>query len=75
VNALTVHLHHLRTVRGTHARPGYCVRGARAWFAQHQLDWPAFCRHGIDAVTLEATGDAFALAIVAHAREEQAHGR
>lgn len=66
---LIVRLEHLRSVRGFHTRPGLCATGSRAWFARYGLDWRAFCRHGIDADVLLATGDAFALAVVAHARE------
>lgn len=66
---------HLRGVRGFSARPGFCNRGARAWFAKHGLDWAAFLRHGIDAEQLRATGDALALAVIAHAEAEGAHGR
>ncbi|HEX7128593.1 MAG TPA: hypothetical protein VF217_00825 [Rhodanobacteraceae bacterium] len=77
MSGLIVRLEHLRTVPGFSPRPGFCMRGARAWFAQHGLDWAAFRREGIDADMLLATGDAFAIATVAHVRqiEESAHGR
>jgi hypothetical protein len=66
---------HLRSVPGFTARRGFCARGGRAWFQRHGLDWSHFVRHGIDAEQLEATGDGMALALVAHARQEAAHGR
>lgn len=66
---------HVRSVTGLSRRRGFCLSGARAWFSRHGLDWRDFVRHGIDAAVLEATGDALALTLVAHAREEIAHGR
>lgn len=66
---------HLRSVPGFSPRPGFCLRKARPWFKRHGLDWRDFVRNGIDAAALEATGDALALAVVAHARQEVAHGR
>lgn len=47
---------------------GYCNRGARSWFARHQLDWAEFINQGIDAEQLLATGDAMAEAVVAVAQ-------
>jgi hypothetical protein len=47
---------------------GYCNRGARSWFARHQLDWADFIHQGIAAEQLLATGDAMAEAVVAVAR-------
>lgn len=67
---------HLRSVPGFGPRRGFCARGGRAWFARHGLDWTDFVRHGIEAEILEQTGDGLALALVAHARsQEAAHGR
>lgn len=48
---------------------GLCSRGAASWFASHGLDWFDFVQNGIDADVLEATGDHYALAVVAHARQ------
>ncbi len=48
---------------------GLCARGARAWFAQHGLDWSAFIAQGIDAERLEATGDHYARIVCEHARK------
>ena len=57
-------------------RVGYCAAGARQWFAANGLNWADFVRAGIEAVRLEATGDPLALALVAHAKEqEQVNGR
>lgn len=53
----------------THLREvNYCARGARAWFARHNLDWSAFLRQGIPVAHLEATGDALALRLAEHVR-------
>jgi len=52
---------------------GLCVNGSRAWFARHGLDFRAFVREGLDAKTLLATGDAMALRVVEHARQQQEH--
>ncbi|MFN4064623.1 MAG: hypothetical protein ACK4JA_10505 [Parazoarcus communis] len=43
---------------------GYCNRGARAWFAQHRLDWSRFLEEGLPATDLLATGDHLAQAVV-----------
>jgi hypothetical protein len=53
-----------------------CFAGARPWFRRHGLDWQAFLREGLDAETLRATGDPFALRViaVAEAREEREAG-
>lgn len=66
---LIVRLEHLGGVRGFSARPGFCRRGARAWFQAHGLDWDAFRREGIDAELLLASGDPMAIALVEHARQ------
>lgn len=61
-----VRLAHLRSVPGLGARPGYCMSGARAWFAQHGLDFVAFAREGLPASVLLATGCPLAQRLVAH---------
>lgn len=66
---MIVTLEHLSGVRGFSTRPGFCRRGARAWFARHGLDWDAFRRTGLDASVFLKTGDALALALVKHAQE------
>ncbi len=65
---LIVRVRHLRTCPSFTARPGFCMRGARSWFASRGLDWAAFVRDGIPAHRLTATGDALALRLVEHAR-------
>ena len=54
-----------------------CVRrNARRWFAERGLDWSAFVRDGVDASVFTASGDAFALKLVAAVEaREAAHGR
>lgn len=55
---------------------GYCSRGARAWFAQHGLDYLAFVRNGLPAHTLAALGDALADAAIEQAtRREVQNGQ
>lgn len=74
---MIVRLEHLALVRGFSTRPGFCRKGARAWFKRYGMDWDGFRHDGIDSAVLTATGDAFALALVAAAEqaEESAHGR
>lgn len=63
-----VHMRHIREA-------GLCSSGMRAWFTLHDLDILDFIRNGIPAERLEATGDHFALQVVAVARAEAArHG-
>ena len=54
---------------GDMRRLGYCNRGARDWFARHQLDWSLFIDQGLPAPMLLATGDSMAEDVVAAARE------
>lgn len=73
---MIVTLEHMSTVTGFGPKPGLCRRGARAWFERYGLSWDEFRTVGIDADVLRATGDAFALAVVAHAENmEAARGR
>lgn len=69
---LIVRTEHMRGVTGFSDTPGFCVGKSRLWFQRHGLDWRDFCRNGIDAEVLIATGDGMALAIVEHARKLQA---
>jgi hypothetical protein len=46
---------------------GHCVKGARGWFAQYDLDFRTFIRHGLDSATLLQTGDARAIDVVSKA--------
>ena len=43
---------------------GHCVAGARGWFHSYGLDFRDFLKHGIDAETFLATGDALAQQVV-----------
>ncbi|MEX2524437.1 MAG: hypothetical protein WD750_05730 [Gammaproteobacteria bacterium] len=60
---MKVHVRHLRQAH-------HCARGARRWFARHDLDWRGFVRNGIEAEALIATGDPMAMKVVDAAREE-----
>ena len=53
---------------GDMRRLGYCNRGAREWFARHQLDWSQFIDQGLPAPLLLATRDNMAEDVVAAAR-------
>ena len=60
---------HLYSMPGQGARPGWCHKGAREFCHRHGLDWLRIVRAGgIHARELAATGDALALALIAHAR-------
>lgn len=75
---MIITLQHLAGVRGFNVRPGFCRRGARAWFARHGLNWSRFRHQGLHESQFLAVGDALALALVNHAREqagEQNDGR
>jgi len=65
----------LHSFRGFGARPGFCHRGARGLCARYGINWRAIVfAGGVPASTLIATGDALALALVAHAFEVS-HGQ
>ena len=49
-----------------------CFQGSRPWLARHGLSWQDFLANGIEAETLEATGDALALRVIAQARARMA---
>lgn len=51
-----------------------CARGIRDWFARYDLDYRTFVDAGLPASVLEATGDDFALRVVAAARARAAGG-
>jgi hypothetical protein len=72
---MRVTIEHFRAVPGFGSTPGFCVSGGRAWFKANGLDWREFVRHGIEIERLEAIGDCFCRAIVAHARKEATRGR
>lgn len=56
---------------------GHCVRGAKQWFDGYGLDFRSFLESGIAASKLLATGDAYGIQVVEHARRrvEAEHGR
>lgn len=56
-----VRMEHVRAAR-------MCSRGARAFFARHNLDWQTFIKDGLPAEVIAATGDAMALQVVEVAR-------
>lgn len=56
-----VRMEHIRAAR-------MCSRGARAFFARHNLDWQTFLKDGLPAEVIAATGDAMALQVVEVAR-------
>lgn len=51
-----------------------CSSAARAWFGRHGLSWTSFLSEGVPASALEQTGDPFAVAVGARAREEATNG-
>lgn len=75
---MIVTTHHMLTIPGFTARGGFCRTGSRRWADAQGLDWHEFVAHGIESEKLLATGDGFALALVAWAEkceaQERAHG-
>ena len=71
---MKVTLQHYRTCPGFGRKPGFCNREGRAWAKRLGLDWGRFVRDGIEDSELEATGNAFAIALAKHARSEAGHG-
>lgn len=67
-----VTVQHLHSAPNFNGGAGFCARGVRLWAQQHGLDWAAFVRNGLPAEVLEATGDAMALRVAAHARAQAA---
>lgn len=63
-----VTVQHLHTVPNFNGAQGFCARGVRVWAVQRGLCWATFVRDGLPAGVLEATGDAMALRVAAHAR-------
>lgn len=60
---------HLFTIPGFSPRRGFCRDKSKAWAKRQGIDWRAFVRDGIDADSLLATGDGFAIALVEWARK------
>lgn len=65
MNDIRVHMKHIWQMH-------CCSRGARIWAQRHGIDYTKFLREGVPVETLEATGDAFALAVCKIARAEAA---
>lgn len=72
---MIVTIQHLHSVPTWTTRQGYCHGQARAFFEARGWDWLAFVREGIDAQRLLDTGDALAIRLVEHARQEVANGQ
>jgi hypothetical protein len=45
-------------------KAGYCISGARKWFADHGLDFNHFVKHGIDSEEFLSKGDAHAQRVI-----------
>ena len=52
-----------------------CMKGSRAFFRKHDLDWSDFLEHGIPVARLEEIGDPIALRAAEQAIKEELHGR
>lgn len=63
MNGVRVQVRHMRAL-------GFCLKGCRAFYAAHGLDWKACLREGTPAEQVEATGDAMAVRAAALARKE-----
>lgn len=48
-----------------------CSKGARKFFARHNLDWHDFLRNGIDVEILEQIDDAMCQRVIEVARGQQ----
>lgn len=64
-----VTMEHLRSIPGYGPKPGFCTRGARAFFIRYGLNWQQFRHEGLPAEDFLQTGDALALALVAWAKQ------
>lgn len=65
---IIVKAEHLREARKRHG--GYCTRGISTWFERYNLNMRQFLIHGYPIEVVEATGDAFGLAVAKIAREK-----
>jgi hypothetical protein len=54
---------------------GICMKGSRAFFAKHGLNWADFIENGMPVSKLEEIGDPIALRAARQAVGEEAHGR
>ena len=62
-------MEHLRSIPGYGPKPGFCAKGARAFFIRYDLDWQQFRHEGLPADNLLQTGDALAVALVEWAKQ------
>lgn len=62
----------IKHVRMANGGKGYCMKGARKWFAHHDLPFNVFRTEGLPVEVLERTGDSMALDVARVARED--HG-
>ena len=62
MNDPQVHVLHIRAC-------ALCMKGARAWFEKHGLDFRTFIRQGYPASAIEAVGDELGNRVAAKARE------
>lgn len=53
-------------------KAGFCVRGARRWFAEHGLDFRAMLKDGVPEEELLRSGDSLAEIVVTRKREREA---
>lgn len=65
---------HVRGMPGMSRRGGLCASGAREWCRRHNVDLRDFVRNGLDEAEVLRIGDAFALAVVEHARRVEGQG-
>ena len=56
-------------------KAGHCVKGAKAWFERHDLDFRDFLKNGIDVDELLASGDSLAEQVVRSKRERDSAER
>ncbi len=54
---------------------GFCIRGARAWFDGHQIDFDNFIRNGYPLKFVEIMNDQFAQKVAAHVRAKHKDGK
>ena len=50
---------------------GLCMRGARVWFARHDLDFATFLQSGLPISQIERVGDGLSDLVCAAAREDE----
>ncbi len=51
-------------------RLGYCMRGARKFFQNHNIDWGRVRKEGISTEELRSTGDSMAITLADDVEEE-----